>query len=78
MAAPAGRFWETVLYVSLLGDRNITWISNRGYHVCAYVLFHQIKNPVFIAGFYTAKHLFGLYRNVTDVKKISVTGQLKE
>ena len=23
------------------------------------MLFHQIKNPVFIAGFYTAKHLFG-------------------
>ena len=23
------------------------------------MLFHQIKNPVFIAAFYTAKHLFG-------------------
>ena len=23
------------------------------------MLFHQIKNPVFIAGFYTAKYLFG-------------------
>ena len=23
------------------------------------MLFHQIKNPVFIADFYTAKHLFG-------------------
>ena len=28
MAAPAA---GSVLYVSLLGDRNITWISNRGY-----------------------------------------------